>query len=398
MITDQTFASSNSYNNKWGYKPSQYVTTSGGVNTTHDNTGISGADIYYLPSPSVTVGDTIAVTNAANSKVNNSYVDDEYTVGIGARANLDLAPGEYSNTFIITATANPISYSIDYADNTGDSTVAGLPSGTGTVLSSELDIPLPTEIPTRTGYTFVGWCTTEPTNYGTTCSSNTPYPASTAQTPSYYEIDQTADNTSLTFYAVWLKQPSASCSTPVPNITYMQDINTSNSDTIAASLTTNTAYYLRDSRDNEPYCVGKLADGRIWMLDNLALDLVARKNDLNENNTNASNATLGYLRNGGGTSSNKYAVSGVAEWTQTYPSYSDPWINISNRDVVPTDSISTTGGYKVGSYYNYCAASAGCYCYGNATSTGTSSGNATEDICPKGWRLPTGNISGTEPI
>ena len=52
------------------------------------------------------------------------------------------------------------------------------------------------------------------------------------------------------------------------------------------------------------------------------------------------------------------------------------------------------GEWKVGGYYNYCAASAGSYCYGNGTSAGTSSGNATEDICPKGWRMPAGSTTG----
>ena len=43
-----------------------------------------------------------------------------------------------------------------------------------------------------------------------------------------------------------------------------------------------------------------------------------------------------------------------------------------------------------GVYYNYCAASAGSYCYGDGTSAGTSVGDAGEDICPAGWRMPTG--------
>ncbi|MBQ6409681.1 hypothetical protein IJI18_00280, partial [Candidatus Saccharibacteria bacterium] len=54
------------------------------------------------------------------------------------------------------------------------------------------------------------------------------------------------------------------------------------------------------------------------------------------------------------------------------------------------------GGYKIGIYYNYCAASLGSYCYGSGTSAGSSAtGNATEaDICPFGWRLPTGGSGG----
>ena len=120
---------------------------------------------------------------------------------------------------------------------------------------------------------------------------------------------------------------------------------------------------------------------------------------MNENNTHASNTTLNYLKNGGGTTSDKYAITGVVNWTDspTYASsssYSDPLVNLTYKDIVPTDATSTSGGYKVGGYYNYCAASAGSYCYGNGTSAGTSSGNATEDICPKGWRMPTGSTSG----
>ncbi|MBQ1780220.1 MAG: hypothetical protein II001_02165, partial [Bacteroidales bacterium] len=90
----------------------------------------------------------------------------------------------------------------------------------------------------------------------------------------------------------------------------------------------------------------------------------------------------------------------VVNWTDspTYASsnsYSDPLVNLTNKDVIPTDATSTAGGYKIGGYYNYCAASAGSYCYGNGgTSYGTSSGNATEDICPKGWRMPTGDTTG----
>ena len=52
------------------------------------------------------------------------------------------------------------------------------------------------------------------------------------------------------------------------------------------------------------------------------------------------------------------------------------------------------GQGKIGAYYNYCAASVGYYCYGNGTSAGTSSGNNAYDVCPAGWRMPTGNTSG----
>ena len=148
-----------------------------------------------------------------------------------------------------------------------------------------------------------------------------------------------------------------------------------------------------DTRDNQAYTIGKLADGNCWLLDNLALDLVAKKSVLTQDNTHASDTTLNYLKNGGGSTSDKYATAAVSNWTSSY-SYSAPRVNLTNKDVIPSDATSQAGQYKVGGYYNYCAASAGSYCYGSGTSAGTSSGNATEDICPKGWRMPTGDDTG----
>ena len=191
-------------------------------------------------------------------------------------------------------------------------------------------------------------------------------------------------------------------STVASGITYMQDINSSNKASVLANLAIGATYQIKDSRDGTTYCVGKLADGNLWLLDNLALDLTnsAVLNGMNQNNTNASNTTLGYFRNGGGNVSDKYAIGGVASWgdTPTYAlsaSYSVPLFDLTNKHIVPTDATIITGDYKVGGYYNYCAASAGSYCFGNgAAEQGTSTGDATEDICPKGWRMPTGGTSG----
>ena len=185
-------------------------------------------------------------------------------------------------------------------------------------------------------------------------------------------------------------------STVASGINYMQDITSSNRATVLANLTTNATYQIKDNRDNETYCVSKLADGNLWMLDNLALDLTDSNilNSLSSSNTNASTG-LPYLKGTStGTTSDQYATAGVTNWTTSY-SYSAPLVNMTNKDVIPADATSTAGGYKIGGYYNYCAASAGSYCYGNGPDDyGTSSSNAAEDICPAGWRMPTGNTTG----
>ncbi len=183
---------------------------------------------------------------------------------------------------------------------------------------------------------------------------------------------------------------------------------------------TPTPTLVYDPRDNEAYYVARLCDGNYWMLDNLRLDLTDSTviNSLSESNTNASNTALGYLKNGGGTASDKYAITGLSgsNWNSSSYSFSEPRVNVGGNAVADNGSgwvgsytkdtvASTTYGQglgKVGVYYNYCAASAGTFCYGDGSSgtgTPTTDPNTTVaptardiegDICPKGWRMPTG--------
>ena len=204
------------------------------------------------------------------------------------------------------------------------------------------------------------------------------------------------------------------CIKDMPNITsatYMQDITSS----MVASTRVGTVMILKDSRDNETYKVAKLSDGKLWMLDNLNLDLsnTAVLSGMSATNTNASATTLNYLKNGGGTTSDRWAVQGAAFWGYTPLSYSQPLANTSGhcstsitypcsyngnytKDTVEPNSAGIgVGSHKIGVYYNYCAATAGSYCYGSGNSSaGSPSGAATEDVCPAGWKLPTGGASG----
>ena len=165
--------------------------------------------------------------------------------------------------------------------------------------------------------------------------------------------------------------------------------------TMTASNCSTTVSTVTDSRDGTTYKVQQLADGKCWMLDNLALDLVAEKNILNSTNTNASDETLNYLRNGGGTG--RYANSPLVRWTDyNVQNYNIPMVNVESKDVVPSNAMTNSlGSNKVGGYYNFCAASAGSFCSGSTPGhSGSPTGNATEDICPYGWRLPTGGTNG----
>ena len=165
-----------------------------------------------------------------------------------------------------------------------------------------------------------------------------------------------------------------------------------------------------DTRDNEVYLIAKLADNNCWMLDNLRLDLGDSTvlNNTTSSNTNASDTYLSYLKNGGGSTSDKYPTAAVSYWTSSY-SYSAPLVAIKNAsdDSWNPDTVASVtygeGSGKIGVYYNYCAASAGSYCWGNGTSysgSPTSDPNTSSlrdidaDICPAGWRMPTSSSSG----
>lgn len=198
-------------------------------------------------------------------------------------------------------------------------------------------------------------------------------------------------------------------------ITFAATANPDPTPTMQSITSSNVASYLpnvgdtitmKDSRDQKTYTVGKLADNKYWMLDNLALDLT---DDDILNSLTASNTDIDTTNDPGalaalkgttlGTTSDKYATAKVANWTTSY-SYSAPLVNMDSEALVPqgdNDPLKAealAGEWKVGGYYNYCAASAGSYCYGNGTSYGTSSGNATSSICPYGWHMPSSNTGG----
>lgn len=105
---------------------------------------------------------------------------------------------------------------------------------------------------------------------------------------------------------------------------------------------------LVDERDGISYHVEKLADDKIWMMENL---------DLAGKTISSVNSNL---------------PSGISFWV---PNHSDDWgDNQNGPNVYQTE---------FGALYNYRSITAGTNIYGSNTAP-------TGDICPKGWRLPTG--------
>ncbi|MBR3169039.1 hypothetical protein IKF23_01205, partial [Candidatus Saccharibacteria bacterium] len=196
---------------------------------------------------------------------------------------------------------------------------------------------------------------------------------------------------------------------------YMQDLS---NPTLAQEVcTTDRPSIVIDKRDEQAYTIQRLPDGKCWMLDNLNLDLTNASivAGLSPENTNADAEALNYLRNGGGTADDQWATAGLSltNW-DTAGTPSVPWVNIrgkcdssinSSYPCIPNDIAYTSnniasnseyglGTNRIGIYYNYCAVSAGSYCWGknHMESTGY---NIVSDICPASWRLPAGGPDST---
>ena len=143
---------------------------------------------------------------------------------------------------------------------------------------------------------------------------------------------------------------------------------------LCASIPIGAEGQLIDSRDNKLYWVAKLADGNCWMTQNLDYDIEASGNVVSKNDGTTTTWSPGTP------TSTDETVLGEAGSLGTY-SYN------------PGDSIvctSTSNGganchNHLGNFYQWNAAIAG-------VATSTSIGvDATQSICPQGWRLPTSN-------
>ena len=114
-------------------------------------------------------------------------------------------------------------------------------------------------------------------------------------------------------------------------------------------------YWLVDSRDGNYYGIRKLADNKCWMVTNLKL--------------------------AGGTTISS------ADSNLTSGSYKLPNSSTSGFDS-DTGQFMYNGNDTTGAYYSYLTATAG-----TGASVTSDGGQASGSICPKNWRLPTGNAT-----
>ena len=386
-------------------------------------------NVNVKPTLSITLSSpTIALRlNPASLNFNTGNVD--ISVATNNLSGYKLYMGADGDTTNLVNTTDS-NYYIETLPTSGTTNCAIIVGGTGGCTESNFPI-------NYWGYRIASGSNTNPDITDTTTGSNSRYFPYIPNTLINSTTSTTNNNTStLTFAAsADYAKPAGTYSLDlnfrtIPIITqiYMQDMT--------AEQCTETPTIVIDKRDEHPYLVQRLKDNHCWMLDNLDLDLTNESivANLTTENTNIDTTNDPYalesLKNGARSNGDKYATAGLeyhnwtgAGMTPLSPgvSFSQPLVNRSgkcdstknsgypcagkwqdasytNDTVIDTADSSNTkynygpGSYKIGTYYNYCAASAGTYCYGNGTSAGTTaSGDATSDICPAGWHMPSDN-------
>ena len=319
-IDENTYRTSSTYNNTWGYRPSKLN---------------SSANSKYFPGPtSASTAITLDKTTSANPSTANNY-----NLAVGARVNSSTTPGSYSNTFVVTVVANPSIYSITYNQNTTD-TVTGMPSNVVNQETNSETVTLANNTPTRTGYSFQGWCTAQVAD-GADCTG-TSYAAGGTWT-----IDQTASSNSLSLYARWKASTNQYCTNWA---TCMQ-----NTETPPACGTTMT-----DGRDGNTYTTATIGS-KCWMTQNLRFNGTELK--VGESDVTSDTTIPQY-----------YSLD------STDSSYANHCDNTNGYNY-PCIKTSTNTNY--GTYYNYCAASA------NEVCNNSQQKDASRSVCPAGWTLPT---------
>lgn len=194
----------------------------------------------------------------------------------------------------------------------------------------------------------------------------------------------------------------------------MQEVGQMSASDLAAlksSMIEGEQYQLKDSRDQKLYTVSKLADGRIWMTQDLDLDIDSSVTYTNADTDIGYNTSTGTYSTTSWTPSSSTRTTGTTTWNglNTVPESYDPgdvywngtasnmndwnsyygtcsgWADC-NESLNPLANYISSSGinqYHLGNYYNWTAAIA------TNNSSSMTSGNVQRSICPAGWTLPT---------
>lgn len=285
------------------------------------------------------------------------------TVGISLPTSIDFAdvlPTPSGATTTATAnltvtTTDSAGYSLYLYSSDGDNSLRPKISvNTSSIIATAggVGLTLSSLKPNTWGYNLGTTAPTDATTYSAVPTDNT----TPIQTKDTSDTNSASDTYTLSFGA---KVDSTIASGAYSNaltvavvaepkaITYIQDLTLSECQSQAsdADLT------VKDKRDDNEYTV-RYINGACWMTQNLRL---------------AGGRTL------------------ASEDSNVASSWSFPSNSLTSDDSYTEARSLISSNTSYGGYYNYCAASAGTVC------SSSSEQDTTQDICPKGWRLPTLN-------
>ena len=180
---------------------------------------------------------------------------------------------------------------------------------------------------------------------------------------------------------------------PAPRV-YLQDLTTEQ----CKSLELEKQYLYYDRRDDKAYTIARLADNNCWMTSNLrlgneeggaAIMLTSQDTNLAPGTTFELPASAGGVWASSSTDQSgietAHVYYGDSTWVADDLTSVDQANNIKEQSV---DGVPSTPAKYIGNYYNWRAATVGTGTYNNTTT------NVMYDICPKGWRLPSGGTNG----
>ena len=151
-----------------------------------------------------------------------------------------------------------------------------------------------------------------------------------------------------------------------------------------------------DSRDGKTYYVARLADGKLWMTQNLDLDLSASKTYTSADTDITANWTPNASTYTTGTTTWKYSYTTPESYDPgdlCWDGVIDPsWEKTLSDHTISCSKDGANQHYHVENYYNWTAAVA----MNDSSSYTTQNTDVNQSICPAGWTLPKGGTTLTD--
>jgi len=303
----------------------------------------------------------------------STYASYTLSLGFNAKLNPQFIADRAAGDSLRCIADNRYLYSLNYDPNGNN--VSNLPSKqTARSANSTYAFTANSALPTRTGYSFLGYATS-------------PNGEVAHQPGATVSVSSTSPTTTL--YAKWGDSLGFNNS----GITTMQEMTS----TICSAASKGTTGLLQDTRDDKVYSILKANDNRCWMTQNLDLDL-STSTTLTNTNTDLNNIdswTPGSstIATGGtwiddASKPYSYDLSDIYHYTSNSAT-DDTQYNSLAACVAANHTVADCQHYHAGTYYNWSASVAN-----NNTSAFVNKYTVMPNsVCPKGWRLPQGPLS-----